>query len=55
MKTLPSLDMPTASWNGLDDDNVILEIKTMREEGFARVKAAGKPKKHHMSFSCSST
>lgn len=33
-------------WAG--DDNVVLEIKTMREEGFARVKAAGKPKKHHI-------
>ena len=33
-------------WAG--DENVVLEIKTMREEGFARVKAAGKPKKHHI-------
>ena len=33
-------------WSG--DDNVVLEIKTMREEGFARVKASGKAKKHHI-------
>lgn len=33
-------------WAG--DDNVVLEIKTCREEAFARIKSSGTPRKYHL-------